>query len=107
MKTWTNGEDSEQFWPRAWLPQESSLQHVRISTFGYKTDSCERKKIVSLIHDAGEGLLREMIMGISSRAQKDLPIMLIGHSMGGLGKQILQWSILATCYGFANSVHTQ
>ncbi|CAN9479230.1 unnamed protein product [Alternaria alternata] len=84
VKTWTKGEDSEQFWPQAWLPQEPVLQNVRISTFGYKNDGDEHKDTASMIHDAGEGLLREISTNVSQRTQEDLPIIMIGHSIGGL-----------------------
>ena len=90
VKTWTKGEDSEQFWPQAWLPQEPVLQNVRISTFGYKNDGDEHKDTASMIHDAGEGLLREISTNVSQRTQEDLPIIMIGHSIGGLGKRNLR-----------------
>lgn len=90
MRTWTKGEGSEQFWPQAWLPQEPTLQNVRISTFGYNNDGDGHKDIVSLVHDAGEGLLREIIMNMYQRKQEVLPFIMIGHSIGGLGKRNLR-----------------
>ncbi|CAN9391730.1 unnamed protein product [Alternaria alternata] len=84
VKTWTKGEDNDQFWPQAWLPQEPDLQHVRIHTFGYNSDWGERKESILSVHDFGKDLLGEMTTNPYLRTQESLPIILIGHSMGGL-----------------------
>lgn len=89
VKTWTKGQDDGNFWPQAWLPQEQDLQHVRIHTFGYNSDWGERKESILSVHDFGKDLLGEMATNPHLRTQENLPIILIGHSMGGLGK----WSL--------------
>ncbi|KAF2131995.1 hypothetical protein P153DRAFT_310495 [Dothidotthia symphoricarpi CBS 119687] len=84
VKTWSKNDDSQYFWPQAWLPQEPDLQHVRIHTFGYNSDWAERKESILNVHDFGKDLLGEIRTNPYLRASKVSPIILIGHSMGGL-----------------------
>jgi hypothetical protein len=85
VKTWSKHEDIQYFWPQAWLPQEPDLQHARIHTFGYNSDWGERRESILNVHDFGKDLLGEMSTNPYLRAQAESPIILIGHSMGGLG----------------------
>jgi hypothetical protein len=89
VKTWRKYDYSQSFWPRDWLPQEPDLQHVRIHTFGYNSDWMERKESILNIHDFSKDLLGDMMTDPHSRARRELPIVLVGHSMGGLGKNTL------------------
>jgi triacylglycerol esterase/lipase EstA (alpha/beta hydrolase family) len=88
VKTWTKSDDEQCFWPQAWLPQEPGLKHVRIHTFGYNSDWGERRDSILNVHDFGKDLLGEMSTNPCLRAQEDAPIILIGHSMGGLGENM-------------------
>jgi hypothetical protein len=89
VKTWSKSDDEQYFWPQAWLPQEPDLQHARIHTFGYNSDWGERKESILNVHDFGKDLLGEMSTNPYLRAQDDAPIILVGHSMGGLGEPAL------------------
>jgi pimeloyl-ACP methyl ester carboxylesterase len=88
VKTWSKNEDNQYFWPQAWLPQEPDLQHARIHTFGYNSDWAERRESILSIHDFGKDLLGQMSTNPCLRARAELPIVLIGHSMGGLGMRV-------------------
>ncbi|KAF2759863.1 hypothetical protein EJ05DRAFT_526567 [Pseudovirgaria hyperparasitica] len=84
VKTWRKESDDQYFWPQAWLPQEQRMQHARIHTFGYNSDWGERRESFLNVHDFGRYLLGEMSTSPYLRSSPDSPIVLIGHSMGGL-----------------------
>lgn len=85
IKTWSRGNDEQYFWPQAWLPKEPDFAHVRIHTFGYNSDWAERKESFMSVHDFGKDLLGELNTNPYLKADQ-MPIILVGHSMGGLGK---------------------
>jgi WD40 repeat protein len=95
VKTWSKNDDDQYFWPQAWLPQEPDLQHARIHTFGYNSDWGERRESILNVHDFGKDLLGEMSTNPYLRAQAESPIILIGHSMGGLGMSVILLTALA------------
>lgn len=85
VKTWRKGNDPRFFWPQFWLPVEPGFRNVNIHSFGYDSDWASTKSSILNIHDFGQSLLEEMrnsshLTGSDSNA----PIILIGHSMGGL-----------------------
>ncbi|KAB5582350.1 hypothetical protein GE09DRAFT_264304 [Coniochaeta sp. 2T2.1] len=85
VKTWRKGNDPRLFWPQFWLPVEPGFRHVNIHSFGYDSDWASTKSSILNIHDFGQSLLEEMRNSSHLRANdSNSPIILIGHSMGGL-----------------------
>ncbi|KAH6632537.1 hypothetical protein F5144DRAFT_513009 [Chaetomium tenue] len=84
IKTWCKSEDLRLFWPQAWLPRDALLQNARIHSFGYNSDWLDSKESSLDLHDFGRSLLGEMSTSPALRTGKQTPILLIGHSMGGL-----------------------
>lgn len=101
-KTWSKSTNAAEFWPKEWLPSEPGFKNVRIHSYGYNSDWAERKGNALNVHDFGNGLLADLsncphlrrnkeVSGIqpgpSSTCRlltKQSPIVLVGHSMGGL-----------------------
>ncbi|KAK4113314.1 hypothetical protein N656DRAFT_844254 [Canariomyces notabilis] len=84
VKTWCKSDDLRLYWPQAWLPQDPDLQNARIHSFGYNSDWAETKETCLDLHDFGRSLLGEMVTSSELRKGSQTPILLIGHSMGGL-----------------------
>ncbi|KAI0802933.1 hypothetical protein GGR55DRAFT_663555 [Xylaria sp. FL0064] len=84
IKTWCKGDDLKFFWPQAWLPREEELRNARVHSFGYNADWADTKETELDLHDFGRALLTEMNTSPFLRRARDTPILLIGHSMGGL-----------------------
>ena len=84
IKTWCKDEDLRLFWPQAWLPRDRDLRNVRIHAFGYDSDWGDTKETIHDLHDFGRSLLGEMNASPALRRGRQTPILLIGHSMGGL-----------------------
>ncbi|KAL2041702.1 hypothetical protein N7G274_005486 [Stereocaulon virgatum] len=84
FKTWRKKDEAQYFWPQAWLPLDPDLHNVRIHTFGYNSDWTDTKDSILNVHDFGRALLGEMIISPNLRKDERTPIVLIGHSMGGL-----------------------
>ncbi|KAJ4164282.1 hypothetical protein LMH87_005960 [Akanthomyces muscarius] len=82
VKTWQKGGDPHRFWPQLWLSVEPGFEHANIHSFGYdadiKTGSCFN------IHDFGRELLEEMRISPHLTDNEERPIIMLGHSMGGL-----------------------
>ena len=82
-KTWAKDNLQELYWPQQWLRDEADLQGVRIHSFGYDadwikgTDNC-----LNILHISKAFLIELSILPTLLRT--DLPLVLIGHSMGGL-----------------------
>ncbi|KAF7558714.1 hypothetical protein G7046_g5442 [Stylonectria norvegica] len=100
IKTWCKGDDHRFFWPKSWLPREPELQNARIHSFGYNSDWKDPNETSLDLHDFGRSLFGEMstspylrrdgdvrfTLSSSSRQliRRKTPILLVGHSMGGL-----------------------
>ncbi|KAJ9155418.1 GPI inositol-deacylase [Pleurostoma richardsiae] len=85
IKTWRKGNDPRFFWPQFWLPVEPGFHNVNIHSFGYESDWASTKPSVLNVHDFGQSLLEEMRNSPYLKDNdKNGPIILIGHSMGGL-----------------------
>ncbi|KAI0432790.1 hypothetical protein F5Y09DRAFT_339347 [Xylaria sp. FL1042] len=78
------GDDLKLFWPQAWLPREEELRNARVHSFGYNADWADTKETELDLHDFGRALLTEINTSPFLRRARDTPILLIGHSMGGL-----------------------
>ncbi|OTA96815.1 hypothetical protein M434DRAFT_392501 [Hypoxylon sp. CO27-5] len=83
-KTWRKGNDPRMFWPQLWLPMETGLRNVSIHSFGYDSDWASTKPSILDVHDFGRSLLEEMRNSPYLRKDPSRPIILLGHSMGGL-----------------------
>lgn len=83
-KTWAFSKEPLHYWPQQWLPRDPSFRNVRIHTFGYASKWAEIKSSALNVHDFAKSLVAAIQdsphMGIGQRT----PIVLIGHSMGGL-----------------------
>ncbi|KAK4213973.1 WD40-repeat-containing domain protein [Rhypophila decipiens] len=84
IKTWCKNNDPQLYWPKAWLPKDPDLQNVRIHSFGYNSDWGESKETELDLHDFGRSLLAELTTSPELRKGDKTPIIVIGHSMGGL-----------------------
>ncbi|KAK4140598.1 protein SERAC1 [Dichotomopilus funicola] len=82
-KTWSKTPSPDHFWPQQWLPLEPVFQKVRIHTYGYSCDWTKRNLDICNVHDFGKGLLSE-ISTSPLLADAETPLVLVGHSMGGL-----------------------
>ncbi|KAK6826038.1 NACHT and WD domain protein [Apiospora arundinis] len=81
--TWCLKQNPEFFWPKEWLPKDSSFEAVRIHSFGYNANWATWLSSPLDVHAFGQSLLEELLNNPEIRASST-PIVLIGHSMGGL-----------------------
>ncbi|CAG9978525.1 unnamed protein product [Clonostachys byssicola] len=85
IKTWHKSGDAETFWPQCWLPSEPGFHHVNIHTFGYEADFSGAKMAnILTIHDFGQSLFEQMRNCPHLRNNERGPIIMLGHSLGGL-----------------------
>lgn len=82
-KTWSKTRSPAHYWPKAWLPSEPQFKNVRIHAFGYNATWKERHASNLTIHDFGQALLTD-IRNSPILGRTDTPVVLVGHSMGGL-----------------------
>ncbi|PGH11162.1 hypothetical protein AJ80_07264 [Polytolypa hystricis UAMH7299] len=82
-KTWSKTPAVSHFWPQEWLPRDPAFKHVRIHSFGYNSDWAKGKDNCLNIRHFGKSLLGELSTS-PYIGKVDTPIVLIGHSMGGL-----------------------
>ncbi|KAL1961167.1 hypothetical protein VTO42DRAFT_3112 [Malbranchea cinnamomea] len=83
-KTWRKSGDPRSFWPQTWLADHPDLRSVRICTFGYNCDLTVNNSGILNLHDAGRYLFNELRASPQLREDDESPIILIGHSIGGL-----------------------
>ncbi|VUC31341.1 unnamed protein product [Clonostachys rosea] len=84
FKRWTRSGDPDLFWPQAWLGRDPELQGARIHSFGYSSDWAETGGGNLDINDFGRSLFGHLQTSPVLRKGRPNPIILIGHSMGGL-----------------------
>lgn len=82
VKTWQKGGDPQRFWPQLWLSVEPGFEHANIHSFGYDADIKTGNGLN--IHDFGRELLEEMRVSPHLTDNEERPIIMLGHSMGGL-----------------------
>lgn len=80
--TWTKNKDVSLFWPQKWLPKDDAFRDVRIHTFGYAA-GVGHESVVNIPHFAGS-LLSSIYDSPSIKLGENVPLIFIGHSMGGL-----------------------
>ncbi|KAF1851892.1 NACHT and WD domain protein [Cucurbitaria berberidis CBS 394.84] len=85
IKTWCLDNNAELFWPQYWLPKESAFLNASVHSFGYDSDRASAKSSTPNLHDFGDLLYEELLTSPCLRQNsKRNPIILIGHSVGGL-----------------------
>lgn len=82
-KTWSISSSVSHYWPQEWLPKDPDFKNVRIHSFGYDSDWAKSKENCLNIHHIGKSLFGEICTTPCLR-DSQTPIVLIGHSMGGL-----------------------
>ncbi|KAH8806031.1 hypothetical protein F5884DRAFT_801489 [Xylogone sp. PMI_703] len=80
--TWTRSGDPDLYWPEKWLPKDGAFQNVRIHSFGY--DSNWDKESILGIYDFANKLLSSIANSPTIPRDSKIPIVFVGHSMGGL-----------------------
>ena len=91
--TWSQTDEIESFWPQEWLHREGTLENARCHSFGYNADWTDKKNSAFDVHDFGKALLQALADSPDLRNRQDCPIVLIGHSMGGL---VIKWAFMLT-----------
>ncbi|KIY01780.1 uncharacterized protein Z520_01918 [Fonsecaea multimorphosa CBS 102226] len=83
-KTWSlRPSIAQNYWPKEWLPKDAAFKNVRIHSFGYNSDYVQNRNDSWTIHRFGQSLLADL--GSSPfLGQADTPLIMVGHSMGGL-----------------------
>ncbi|CAH0052436.1 unnamed protein product, partial [Clonostachys solani] len=97
IKTWHKSGDTQTFWPQCWLPSEPGFHHVNIHTFSYEADVADAKLANMLtVHDIGRSLFEQMRNCPDLRNNERGPIIMLGHSLGGLviKKVWCPWDVL-------------
>ena len=84
-KTWSKTSSIGHYWPQVWLPKESRFKNVRTHAFGYNSNWRQRGASSLTVHDFGQALLAAIHNSPTlNQSEKDTPIVLVGHSMGGV-----------------------
>lgn len=84
-KTWSKTPSIGHYWPQEWLPKEPRFKNVRIHAFGYDSNWRKRGSSNLTTHDFGQALLAAIHNSPTLNLnEKDTPIVLVGHSMGGM-----------------------
>lgn len=83
-KTWSKTGDPYHYWPKEWLSRDPEFKNVRIHSFGYNANWGDTAQSFLNIHDFGKSLLGALYDSPHIRAAADTPLILVGHSMGGL-----------------------
>lgn len=82
-KTWSKTGSTSHYWPQEWITKDPAFNDVRVCSFGYDSDWAKGKENCLNIHHMGKSLLGELIIS-PHHSSTSTPIVLIGHSMGGL-----------------------
>lgn len=83
----SNNKEKRHTWLEEWLPKCDTFSQARIHTFAYDsshpvpaTKACSK----SSVSDFGKALIAGLFESPRFRATPDKPIILVGHSIGGL-----------------------
>ncbi|KAJ6257572.1 Ankyrin-3 [Drechslerella dactyloides] len=83
--SWTGGLEGNErvMWLRDFIPEESDVgPYCRVMTYGYNATT--KARAVHETIDFCRGLLRELNKARSTEEERERPLLLIGHSYGGL-----------------------
>jgi pimeloyl-ACP methyl ester carboxylesterase len=83
-KTWALSKEPLHYWPQEWLPRDPPFKNVRIHTFGYASKWAEIKSSALNVHDFAKSLVAAIQDSPHMGTGQRTPLVLIGHSMGGL-----------------------
>ncbi|KAI1749523.1 WD40 repeat-like protein [Xylaria castorea] len=106
-KTWSKTELLNHYWPKEWLPKDVAFERVRIQSFGYNSDWAKSKDNCLNLHHFGKALLGHLATS-PLLVNHSTPIILVGHSMGGLviKKAYILARQDATYEGLSNRIHS-
>jgi hypothetical protein len=82
-KTWSKATSQTNFWPQEWLTDDPGFKHSRFHAFGYNSEFAVGKGSTLNIQKLAKFLLGEINKPLHL-AQAETPLILIGHSLGGL-----------------------
>jgi len=102
-KTWSKTSSIIYYWPQEWLPKDPAFKDVRVHSFGYDSDWAKGKDNCLNIHHFGKSLLGEMSTS-PYLIDTNTPIVLIGHSMGGL---VIKKAVMLATQGAAYETLTE
>ncbi|KAK9784452.1 putative GPI inositol-deacylase [Seiridium cardinale] len=100
IKTWSKDGNPLAYWPKVWLPQGAGMQHTNIYAYAYESGSLLRGSTDPALNIAtlGESLLNGLKTTADELDGEETPLILIGHSLGGLVMkkvdQCYQWQHL-------------
>ncbi|KAF2443909.1 hypothetical protein P171DRAFT_495793 [Karstenula rhodostoma CBS 690.94] len=83
-KTWCKDDDPRLYWPKEWLQRDPEFRNARVYSFGYDSEWVTRKDSQLDVHDFGKSLLSALLGDRFIRRGRNIPIVLVAHSMGGL-----------------------
>ncbi|KAM0083609.1 hypothetical protein ACKRZS_004194 [Fusarium odoratissimum] len=81
IDTWT--ADSGKTWLRDFLPEHENFKNSRVMTFGYDSDLTNRSTVMELENWA-ETLLQSLNEVRTGEKEKERPLLVVSHSLGGL-----------------------
>lgn len=81
QKTWSFKNDPSRYWPKYWLLLDPCLRETRVHSFGYASN-LENGRLD--LHDLAKSLLAEIHNSPLTGRESTSPLVLIGHSIGGL-----------------------
>lgn len=99
FSTWTD-DDSKTMWPSQLLPKAPRFANARIMTFGYNADAfltIGKTKSNERLSSFGEKLLNLLNDARIEEHQIDRPLVLVGHSLGGIVIKSVIIVLLAIC----------
>ncbi|KAM0809736.1 putative Prion-inhibition and propagation HeLo domain-containing protein [Seiridium cardinale] len=86
IKTWSKDGNPLAYWPKVWPPQGAGMQHANIYAYGYESGSLlgGSTDLALNIATLGESLLNDLKTTTDELDGEETPLILIGHSLGGL-----------------------
>ena len=94
FKTWSKARDPMKYWPKEWLPIDTAFENARIHSFGYNSKWSSSRSEALNIHDFGKALINDLYDSPYMENDLSKPVILIGHSMGGL---VIKKAYLLAC----------
>ncbi|KAL3700915.1 hypothetical protein R1sor_018937 [Riccia sorocarpa] len=82
LSTWRSGDDSDELWPKSWLPSEYPKARILVASYDafiQTTATTGRQDLFSV----SETLFHDLCI-IREEQGRNCPLILVGHSFGGL-----------------------